>query len=205
MVPTRSMKKPITAPNTPAPGETMVDIQPIAYRPSCYNLSLHGYLTPGWTGRLAAGLAENGIDIVRADAEKATNISWRSNFEITSGKPEQQILELNYLSLARKEHPLHQTAPKIALQDYRINPHREEGSIFVEIWAVDRTGFLRDLLDFFSLKCLFPVKMNIETIGETVEDRFWLKGVGGLPPSPAIAESLKQNLDNLSGFDCYAI
>ena len=39
--------------------------------------------------------------------------------------------------------------------------------------------------------------MTIETVGGRVRDRFWLKGIGGLPPSPESLAALEALLGDL--------
>ena len=74
---------------------------------------------------------------------------------------------------------------------------RHDGSLYIEIRGVDRLGFLGDLLDYFSMRCLFPVKMTVETVGDAALDRFWLRGVGGSTPSEAISAAIRENLEKL--------
>lgn len=72
---------------------------------------------------------------------------------------------------------------------------RFDGSLYVEVTGLDRLGFLDDLLAGFSMNCLFPVKMTIDTIGNEVFDRFWLKGMAGSRPSEPAALALRQGLE----------
>ncbi|QWV95493.1 hypothetical protein KP004_10090 [Geomonas oryzisoli] len=176
--------------------ETGCTIEPIPGRPGGYRLEMSGFLAPGWSGRLAAGLSDHRVGIVRGSAEKVNASNWRSSFELKSapfaGSPE----GLDFLRLAGTE-PNHRAAG-IELLSFTMEPTAcHNGSLFVEIKGVDRLGFLGDLLDYFSMRCLFPVKMTIDTQGDTAVDRFWLRGVGGSVPSEAISESMKRNLEQL--------
>lgn len=171
-------------------------IVPMAARPNGYLLELSGFLAPGWTGRLAAGLADHRVSIISGSAEKVNASHWRSRFELKSAPFAKSPESIDFLALAGTE-PDHKAA-RIELVDFRMEPAaRHEGSLFIEIKGIDRLGFLGDLLDHFSMRCLFPVKMTVDTLGETAVDRFWLRGVGGSLPSEAITDSLRQSLAQL--------
>ncbi|MBU5613779.1 hypothetical protein [Geomonas azotofigens] len=47
------------------------------------------------------------------------------------------------------------------------------------------------------MRCLFPVKMTVDTQGDVAVDRFWLRGVGGSVPSEGIADAMKRNMEQL--------
>lgn len=174
------------------------NIEPIAARPNAYRLDINGFLAPGWTGRLTAGLAQHRVGIVRGEAEKVTASNWRSNFELKTAPFAKDPLGIDYLLLAGTELPYDRNAGKIALLDFVMEPcSRHQGSLYIQIKGVDRLGFLGDLLDYFSMRCLFPIKMTIETVGETAVDRFWLRGVGGSVPSESITASIRENLEQL--------
>lgn len=174
------------------------EVKPVPGQPSGYELVIKGFLPPGWTGRLTAGLAQNRIGIVRGEAEKVTVSAWHSRFELKAAPFARDPLGIDYLALAGTELPYDRNAGKIALLDFVLEPcSRHEGSLYLEIKGVDRLGFLGDLLDYFSMRCLFPVKMTVETVGDTAVDRFWLRGVGGSQPSEAISAAIKENLERL--------
>jgi len=174
------------------------NIEPIAARPNAYRLDITGFLAPGWTGRLTAGMAQHRVGIVRGEAEKVTASNWRSNFELKTAPFAKDPLGIDYLLLAGTELPYDRNAGKIALLDFVMEPcSRHQGSLYIQIKGVDRLGFLGDLLDYFSMRCLFPIKMTIETVGETAVDRFWLRGVGGSVPSESITASIRENLEQL--------
>ncbi len=171
-------------------------IVPMAARANGYLLELSGFLAPGWTGRLAAGLADHRVSIINGTAEKVNASHWRSRFELKSAPFAKSPESIDFLALAGTE-PDHNAA-RIELLDFGMEPAaRHHGSVFIEIKGIDRLGFLGDLLDHFSMRCLFPVKMTIDTLGDTAVDRFWLRGVGGSLPSEAIAESISQSLAQL--------
>lgn len=166
--------------------------------PGAYKLTMNCFLMPGWAGRLAAGLAQHRIGIVRGAAEKVTVSTWSSSFELQAGPFAKDPSSLDILALANTEPPQDRTVGKISLLDFVIEPcSRNDGTLYLEVRGVDRLGFLGDLLDYFSMRCLFPVKMTVETAGNTALDRFWLKGVGGATPSDAIVHAVQENLERL--------
>lgn len=174
------------------------DIKPIPGQANAYELVIKGFLAPGWTGRLTAALAQNRIGIVRGEAEKVTVSAWHSRFELRTAPFAKDPLGLDFVALAATELPYERSAGKLALLGFVMEPgSRHDGSLYIEIRGVDRLGFLGDLLDYFSMRCLFPVKMTVETVGDTAVDRFWLRGVGGSTPSESIAAAIKENLERL--------
>jgi hypothetical protein len=174
------------------------DITALANKADGYDLTIKGFMAPGWTGRLTAALAEHRIGIVRGKAEKVTMSAWHSNFELKSPAPLANPLNIDYIALAGKELPSDRKIEKIALVEYVMEPaNRHGGSLYVEVTGVDRLGFLGDLLDYFSMRCLFPVKMSVETVAGMAVDRFWLRGIGGSVPSEAITGAVRDNLESL--------
>jgi hypothetical protein len=174
------------------------EIKKIDGRLNGYRLVIKGFLAPGWIGRLTAGLAKHRIDIVSAQAEKVTTTAWHSTFELKTAPFALDPLNLDYVALAGTEHSSGRSAGKIELLNYTMEPCQgHDGSLYVEVKGVDRLGFLGDLLDYFSMRCLFPVKMTIETVGNAAVDRFWLRGVGGSRPSDSITGAVKENLEKL--------
>jgi hypothetical protein len=179
-------------------GNAGFDIQRVAAQPNLYDLAIKGFLAPGWAGRLTAGLAQQRIGIVRGAAEKVTSSAWNSNFELKTAPFAKDPLSIDYFALACTELPYDRSSGKIELLDFVMEPcGRHEGNLYLEVRGVDRLGFLGDLLDYFSMRCLFPVKMSVETVADAALDRFWLRGIGGSTPSESIAASMKENLGKL--------
>jgi len=174
------------------------EIKAINGQPYSYELVIRGFLAPGWTGRLTANLAQHRIGIVRGEAERVTASTWHSRFELKSAPFAKDPLSIDYVALAGLELPYDRNSAKIALLEFVTEPSsRHDGSLYLEVKGVDRLGFLGDLLDYFSMRCLFPVKMTVETVADTAVDRFWLRGVGGSKPSESITAAIKENLERL--------
>lgn len=179
-------------------GNTRFYVKPVDAEPHCYDLSIKGFLPPGWTGRLTAALAQHRVGIVRGEAEKVTMSDWRSSFELKSAPFAKDPMNIDYLALAATELPDDRSVGRISLLDFKMEPcSRHDGSLYVEVRGVDRLGFLGDLLDYFSMRCLFPIKMSVETVKDEALDRFWLRGIGSSIPSDSIAGAVKENLEQL--------
>ena len=174
------------------------EIKRIPGQPDGYELVMSGYQSPGWVGRLAAGLSQHRVGIVRGEAQKVSASSWFSRFELKSAPFARNPFTLDYPALAATESPHQITATQIALLHFSTRQETQtDGTLQVEVTGVDRLGFLGDLLDYFSMRCLFPVKMTIETEAEKAVDRFFLRGVGGSRPSESITAALRENLERL--------
>lgn len=186
--------------DTPATSysSTTFNIERIPSKYNGYQLAITGFLAPGWTGRLTAGLAQQRIGIVRGEAERTSASNWRSSFELKAAPFAKDPAGIDYAALAALEVGGDRKTNRIELLDFTLEPpSRHNGSLYIEVKGVDRLGFLGDLLDYFSMRCLFPVKMTIETVGEAAVDCFWLKGVGGAVPSDSITDSIRENLAQL--------
>jgi hypothetical protein len=170
---------------------------PRPLHPNQYLLELGGFLSPGWTGRLTAGLAEQHIAILTGEAEKISSYAWQSTL-LLKAAPSVDPDAIDFVALATTEVNRHGSGAPLVLRDFNLDfGNRHQDSLYLEIRGVDRLGFLGDLLDFFSMRCLFPVKMKVETLGDSAVDRFWLRGMGGSVPSDAIATGLKESLARL--------
>jgi hypothetical protein len=176
--------------------EISCTLTPRPLHPNEYLLELGGFLSPGWSGRLTAGLAEKRIAILTGDAEKVSSYAWQSTL-LLKAAPSVDPDSIDFVALASTEVTRHGSGAPLVLRDFNMDYGRHQDSLYLEIRGVDRLGFLGDLLDFFSMRCLFPVKMKVETQGDSAVDRFWLRGMGGSTPSDAIATALKESLARL--------
>ena len=179
-------------------GRATFDIKAITGKSQSYELDISGFMAPGWTGRLTAALAQHRLGIVRGKAERVTTTNWLSNFELKCAPFAKDPLKIDFVALAATELADDRSVGKITLLDYTLEPcSRHDGSLYVEIRGEDRLGFLGDLLDYFSMRCLFPIKMSVDTVEDKALDRFWLRGIGGSVPSESIVGAVKENLEQL--------
>ena len=191
-------RAPIHGDSARGAGRAAFDIKAIAGKAQSYELDMNGFMAPGWTGRLTAALAQHRLGIVRGKAERVTTTNWLSNFELKCAAFAKDPLKIDFVALAATELADNRSVGNIALLDYTLEPcSRHDGSLYVEIRGEDRLGFLGDLPDYFSMRCLFPIKMSVDTVEDKALDRFWLRGIGGSVPSDSIVGAVKENLEQL--------
>ena len=164
-----------------------------------YNLELAGYLKPGWSGRLASRLSDEGINVLRGAGRKASAINWEASFELLIPASVRNPLHLDYLTMACAPLSTRPATNELMLERFAlVDDSRHAGSLRVEVKAPDRLGLLASLLRVFSFYSLFPVEMEIETVSNAASNRFWLKGIGSLKPSEDDCSNLKMALAGLT-------
>jgi predicted amino acid-binding ACT domain protein len=162
-----------------------------------YDLTMEGKLEPGWVGRLCTCLGRQEINIVRGNAAKVSTSEWSSLFDLDFPKTVRDPGTIDFVALMREERTC-QGGAAVVLYDYLLEQSEKYGgTLYVEVTGQDRVGFLSSILNCFSLFSLFPTEMVVETKENRVFDRFWLKGMGGMPPSGAAATALG---DTLKGY-----
>lgn len=169
---------------------------------SRYSLDLRGYLKPGWSGYLAGRLADEKISILRGAGRKISAINWEARFELEMPPFLTMPERLDYCSMASIPPAVRSAVPQVHLE--RVSVKRDSahgGSLLVELAGPDRLGFLASLLRVFSFYSLFPVEMEIETLGSVASNRFWLKGIGSLTPTAEDQANLSTALHELSRGD----
>ncbi|CAH2030304.1 hypothetical protein [Trichlorobacter ammonificans] len=167
---------------------------------SRYGLDLRGYLKPGWSGYLAGRLADEQISVLRGAGRKISAITWEARFELEMPPLLKVPERLDYCAMASTPPAVRSTLPWVRLE--RLSVKRDSahgGSLLVELTGPDQLGFLASLLRVFSFYSLFPVEMEIETLGATASNRFWLKGIGSLTPTAEDQANLATALRKLSG------
>jgi len=159
-----------------------------------YVLTMEGKLEPGWVGRLCTCLGRQEINIVRGNAAKVSTSEWSSLFDLAFPATMADPTTIDFVSLMREERACHGGA-SVVLYDFALEQSEKYGgSLYVEVTGQDRVGFLSSILNVFSLFSLFPTEMVVETKDNGVFDRFWLKAMGGMPPSDAAAAALRDAL-----------
>jgi len=159
-------------------------------------LRLAGRLPLGWCGALSLALSRLSIDIEHGSA-RSDRGRWEAQFSIRARDSGRQLERVPFLALAkgpRLEGPAH-SGPQI--DDYRLDPGLQGQAAVVEIYGADRLGFLGELLGHFAGLALFPEAMTITTVDGRVHDRFWLRAIGGLAPSPESLDALEASLADL--------
>jgi hypothetical protein len=162
-----------------------------------YELRIWGKLPIEWIVNLTSGIAGSGGSIERATARKLQRSNWDGTFEFIPGRTVSAPELTDYLLMAKSGG---RTVPNVAisLDGYTLKPGGPtRGGLFLEIRALDQSGFLGAFMNRLSFYMLFPDEVIIETNGGKVYDRFWLKSAGGLEPNEAVVDSLRRYLDGL--------
>ena len=163
-----------------------------------FALRLWGPLAPAWAASLGVGLYEAGIRVVRGQARRAPGGPWLAEFELEALDDSEEPVLIDYLGLASR--PVSELSPPPAWlgSHHRSLTAKHGGSLFLEVRASDRIGFLGGLLARIAGVGLAPVELEIDTHGIPVLDRFFLKGLDGQAPGRDERRALALMLDQLS-------
>jgi hypothetical protein len=157
-------------------------------------LRVGGRLRPGWCGNLATGLAARGVDVVSGRAVTVAVGQWSAEFQLRCSESLQPSRgELVRLLVAEARAGF---ATPIRLVRYSLERSESHGgSLALEVAGLDELGFLAALMRRLAYFSLFPVELQLETVGPRVRDRLWLRGAGGRRPSPRAERALRASLD----------
>jgi hypothetical protein len=179
-----------------ASGAHSADCEIVRNREGSYTLKIQGRFPPNWAGNLSSGLSKNRFSIVRGTARKVKT-SWTAELEITPDRFAADPKDIDFLALAQNGTGS-DTTQQISLDEFSLgDPASNSGALYLEIKALDQTGFLGEFLNRLAFFSLFPEQMEIDTEGERISDRFWIKGVGGSAPSDNAINTLRSKLDSL--------
>lgn len=162
-----------------------------------YRLTLWGPLPETWAAALGVGLAEAGIRVVRGFARRVEGEAWLGECELEALDDSDEPVLLDYLALSRV--PVEELAPPLISIAGRHSSltAKHGGSIYLEVRARDRLGFLGGLLAPIARLGLVPEELEIDTLGAPVLDRFFFKGRSGGPPTAEQRRGLKKLLEDL--------
>jgi hypothetical protein len=161
-------------------------------------VKIWGKFPPGWIGSLSSGLSRHKINIIRGKARKSLTY-WETVFEIEKTRFATDPRKLDFLELAQEEN---ETGPEISLSISQFTlepPERHNGALYLEVKAADQLGFLGQLLNSLAFLTLFPEEISIDTVHGKILDTFWIKGLGGNPPSATAQAALKRKLEEWQG------
>lgn len=187
---------PFAAPSFPAvshlPESRQWVVTPLAN--GHHELKVWGKLPPRWLANLTGGLSARHISVQSGYANKLSPTVWQGTFEIipTAGHPLPATFD--YYELALNGGPM--AAPTAVLLD-AFQAELRDDALFVEVRGADSVGFLMSMLKLFAFYSLYPAEVSIDTPGGRVLDRFWLKGLGGAPPTAELAAALRLELGKL--------
>jgi hypothetical protein len=159
-------------------------------------VALWGELPVGWAGRLAAGLADAGVDIRRGGAKCGDARRWLAEFEVIP-HGSLDLTTLDYLGLCRDE-PVVRSKEGLKLYHFDLTRTGDGSALELTLRAPDQLGFLANLLGHLAFFSLFPESMNVATINGVALDVFSLRGLGGAPPSRNIEQVVLTSLSRCS-------
>src|SRR5690606_858233 len=135
-------------------------------------LVLHGRLPLGWCENLSTHFAARGASVDRLVATSDADRVWDVEIALLGGRG----VEVRRGLVDRE-------AIDARLYELRMESGRAwseaDGSIGLEVHGRDRRGLLAALLRRFAMHGLFPVRMDVQTHGERVHDRFVMRGFSG--------------------------
>ena len=161
-----------------------------------YRLDVQGSFTPGWLARLSAGLSAHQVSILHGQGTQIKASYWQAEFDLEMSSTADDPAHLDYLSFVEKGVPK-ALDEKLELRSFTISPAEVDGrTVWVEVNGVDKIGFLRNVLNAFAFYSLFPCEIKVETLGNSVCDRFLLRGIAGAAPSANALQGLRDWLDS---------
>jgi hypothetical protein len=163
-----------------------------------FQVRVHGALTTGWAGRLAAAMAARRLNVVRGGGSRRSGHLWDVELLL---EPLDRLVDpraLDYLALAQEgQAPDHLDEASVVIDNFVLT--RTGSELVVDVEAVDALGFLDRLLRVFALYGLFPRELKLETRGQRVRDQFRLQGLAGQLPSLQVCEAVGLRLRALAG------
>ncbi|MDD2335257.1 MAG: hypothetical protein PHD01_01615 [Geobacteraceae bacterium] len=159
-----------------------------------FEVKIWGKFPPGWIGSLSSGLSRHKISIIRGKAWKSLTY-WETVFEVSKTRFATDPGNLDYLALAQEENI---TTPDdfFSISQFTLEPpEKHNGALYLEVKATDQLGFLGQLLNSLAFLTLFPEEISIDTVQGKIFDKFWIKGLGGNPPSATAQAALKRKLE----------
>jgi hypothetical protein len=158
-----------------------------------HTLHLSGSLHFDWAGRLAAGLAARGIDVVGATARRGST-RWTAQIEIDVADGAVEPSAIDFVALMRDGRDA--AAPgALELASFRVMRTRRDAEVLIR--GEDAVGLLSRILQVFAGLRLFPRAMRVETVGSAVRDLFLLQDLEGEPPSHEVVAELTRRLEAL--------
>ncbi len=159
-------------------------------------VALWGELPVGWAGRLAAGLADAGVDIRRGGAKCNDARHWLAEFTL-SLHGVLDLSSLDYLGLCRDE-SVARSSEDLKLYHFDLARTHDGAALELTLRAPDQLGFLGNLLSHLAFFSLFPESMSVATVNGVALDVFSLRALGGAPPSANIEQVVLSSLSRCS-------
>jgi hypothetical protein len=150
-------------------------------------LTVRGPLPIGWCENLSAHFVARGANVDRLVASCRESRVWEVEIALLGGR-----------GVDVRRGVRDREAIDARLYELRMDGghawSEKDGSIGLEVHGRDRRGLLAALLRRLAMQGLFPVRMDVQTHGERVLDRFVLRGFSGCAPSKGRVERLLEEL-----------
>jgi hypothetical protein len=150
-------------------------------------ISLRGPLPVGWCENLSVHFAARGASVDRLSAASSSCGEWSVEILLLGGRGvdvRKGVVERETIDARLYE--LHLDGGRVFTE--------ADGSIGLEVHGRDRRGLLAALLRKLAMHGLFPVRMDVQTHGDRVLDRFVTRGFSGSTPARHVAERLLREL-----------
>jgi hypothetical protein len=175
-------------------GESGVHVDPFSV--DAARVALWGELPIGWAGRLAAGLADSGVDIRRGGAKCSDGRQWLAEFEV-SPHGSLDLSTLDYLGLCRDD-SVARSKEELKLYHFDLARTEDGSALELTLRAPDQLGFLGNLLGHLAFFSLFPESMSVTTVNGVALDMFSLRALGGAAPTQNIEQVVLSSLSKCS-------
>lgn len=131
---------------------------------------------PHVIAHVAEHLARMGVSIKSGTASRADGGRWSVRFDVDATRAAADAARTGIDALATMPPP---AAPSRNVRVRECTTRSmTDGSLEVLIRADDVVGLLGELLRRFGMFALFPVRIEVETVGDEARDRFVLRGLG---------------------------
>ena len=141
-----------------------------------WRLRMWGFLPRDWCGNLALHCFAAGLDVRSGEARRVEPNRWVGCFLLASSSGH-GASGIDFLRMARHRPSLAGRHHDIALESFLVvRPASAGESVVVSVRALDRLGFLGQVLDCFAACGLLLERLSVQTVGAVACDRFWLRG-----------------------------
>ncbi|HEX4335723.1 MAG TPA: hypothetical protein VH062_07395 [Polyangiaceae bacterium] len=146
------------------------------------SVRLEGVFMAGFVGSLAAGLAAQGVSVVRGFAEANAFGEWEAELVVARVAPRAWPSLADFVRFADRD-VRDYSAARVELSNgsaSRVPDHG--GSLLVIVEGQDQIGFLASVLNRLAQVALYPVEIAVSTTAGRAADRFWLRAPGHREP-----------------------
>jgi hypothetical protein len=150
---------------------------------------------PHWVAYLFSGLASQKVSVSSGKASQLPSHEWDAAFLLDFANSTANPHILDYGSLCEAASVVN-SGGSVQVSTFQIS-RRPDQMLDVRLQGPDQVGFLGQLLIKSSLLGLFPVQMEIATMGGRIQDRIVFSGILGSSPTEIVETSLQSMLRGL--------